>query len=580
MTTSFNTKNTKDTKALFYGCVVLFAIVVVSQHSAQEPLPRFRSGANLVTVDAYFTNSGKPVTDLKQDEIEILEDGRPQAIESFRVITPRGPGAPRSKPDPATAAASRAAAADPEARVFVVFFDNWHVSTDGSLKAAAPVSEMLNRVVGENDLVGVMTPDTPARTLSWTRRSDAIERVVRDTTMWGQRDRLDTSDPREREIAACYPEDPRRPRFAGVAKEMIERRREQKTLRALDDLITHLGGLRDERKFVVLLTEGWVLFRQNEQLAAILDPENPTIPGPPGVGVERGRITTENDKTSVAYDRGFASCERERSLLAFLDHTIELRQLAQRANRANVTFYAVDPRGLAAFDDSIGPMRPATPEQDRTRMASRQGGLRELANNTDGAVVLNTNDVKGGVARMLADLGASYVMQYYSTNPKLDGRFRSIAVRVTRPGVEVRARQGYLAPTEGEMRAMTAAKPSLPDGASVIKRRAAITARRRGPSTGLAYVRAEQPTFRRTERLRIEVDMPEGAANVAGRVLTAQSQPMTLPVGYTAQQVNGKTIGIADVTLAPLAAGHYSLELTFEVNGQKESAAYEFRIVP
>ena len=572
---------TKKTKNILYWSVALVAILQVSQHFAQEPLPRFRSGANLVTVDAYFTNSGKPVTDLKRDEIEILEDGRPQVIETFRIVTPGGQGGPRTRPDPTTVAESRDAADDPDARIFVVFFDNWHVSTEGAAKAAAPVSELLNRVVGANDLVGVMTPDIPARSLTLTRRTEGIERAVRDTKTWGQRDRIDTIDPREREIDVCYPEDPRRPRFRGVAKEMIERRREQKTLRALDELIQHLGGLRDERKFVVLLSEGWVLFRQNEQLAAILDPESPAPGAPPAIGVEGGRLTTDRDKNSAAYDRGFASCERERSMLAFVDHTIELRQLAQRANRANVTFYGVDPRGLAVFDDSIGPMRPATPQEDRTRMASRHGGLRELANNTDGAVVLNTNDVKGGVSRIMSDLGAYYLMQYYSSNPKLDGRFRSIAVRVKRPGVQVRARPGYLAPTEAEARAMTAAKAApAAAGATTLKRRIAMTALRRGPSTGLAYVKAEQPMFRRTERLRIEVEMPEGATNVTARVLTAQSQPMTLPVAYSATQVAGTTVGIADVTLAPLAAGSYSLELTFDVNGQKESAAYEFRIVP
>ncbi len=65
---------------------------------------------------------------------------------------------------------------------------------------------------------------------------------------------------------------------------MIERRREQKTLRALDDLIAHLGNLREERKFVVLLSEGWVLFRQNERLGAVLEPDS--IPVGPG---SRGR---------------------------------------------------------------------------------------------------------------------------------------------------------------------------------------------------------------------------------------------------------------------------------------------------
>ena len=175
-------------------------------------------------------------------------------------------------------------------------------------------------------------------------------------------------------------------------------------------------------------------------------------------------------------------------MLAFVDHTLEVRQLAQRANRANVTFYAVDPRGLAAFDDSIGPMRPAIPAQDRERMASRQGGLRELAFNTDGAVVLNTNDVKGGVARMMSDLSSYYLMQYYSTNTKLDGRFRQISVRVKRPGVQVRARPGYLAPTEAE--ATAAGVPAKPVDAAARRRcrssrRPQMTALRRGPSTGL-----------------------------------------------------------------------------------------------
>ena len=81
---------------------------------------------------------------------------------------------------------------------------------------------------------------------------------------------------------------------------MIERRREQKTLRALDDLITHLGNLRDERKFVVLLSEGWVLFRQNERLGAVLEPDS--IPAAPGVGVVDGRVTAGANRPN-GYDR-------------------------------------------------------------------------------------------------------------------------------------------------------------------------------------------------------------------------------------------------------------------------------------
>jgi VWFA-related protein len=566
---------------MYVRAAALSMVVALTGTSAQE-LPRFRAGANLVSVDAYVSSDGRPVTDLRPEDVEILEDDQPQTIESFRLVRAARPGTTAQRPDPQGVAAERDAARQPDARVFVVFFDQWHVSFDGSSKAVAPISAFLERVVGADDLVGLMTPEMPARSISLTRRTDGIDRIVRETPTWNQRDRVNTVDPREQEIALCYPDnDLQRPQFRGVAKEMIERRREQKTLRAIDDLITHLGELRDERKFVVLLSEGWVLFRQNGSLGRVLEPGS--IPRAPAIGVAGGRVTTASEATG--YDRGFESCERERLMLAFVDHGLELQQLAQRANRANVTFYVVDPRGLAAFDDSIGPMRPATPVDDIKRMASRQGGLRELAHNTDGAVVLNTNDVKGATARMMADLSSYYMMRYYSTNTKLDGRYRRITVRVTRPGIQVRARQGYLAPTEAEARAAGAAQKQadLPAGAERIVRKLPIVALRRGPSTGLAYIRATEPQFRRTERLRTETALPDGSAAITGRVLTSQGQPLPLIVTISqseSHESTGKNVTIADVALAPLAVGSYVLELAFEVNGQTETATYPFRIVP
>ena len=555
------------------ACVVVAGLVAVH---AQEQWPRFRGGASLVTVDAYFSKDGAAIADLKPEEIEILEDDRPQSIESFRLIRAPQQGTP--KPDPQGVVAERDAAQQPEARVFVLFLDQWHVSLEGSANSAAPISDFLNRVVGADDLVGVMTPDLPARSVSLTRRTEAIDRMLRHTSGWNQRDRVGALDPREREIVQCYPEDPRRPHFRGVAKEMIERRREQQTLQALDDLIGHLGNLREERKFVLLLSEGWVLFKQNERLAAVLD-SDATLSAPT-IGVVDGRVATGANRPN-SDDRAFELCERERQRLAFVDHELEVRQLSHRANRANVTFYVVDPRGLAPFDDSIGALRPATPIADGQPLAARQGGLRELAENTDGAVVLNSNDVKGGLARMMTDLNAYYLMRYYSSNTNLDGRFRRITVRVSRPGVRVRARTGYLAPTAAEARAAGASPPvSVPDGVESMVSRVEVTALRRGPGTGSNYVRAADAGFRRTERLRIEVALPAGASAAAGRVLTSQRQATPLIVTTSTQVMNGQTVTIAEVALAPLAIGVYVLELAYELNGQKQHTTYSFRIVP
>lgn len=664
-------------------------LLIAAAAAAQQPdarLPRFRAGTNLVTVDAYVSKDGSAVTDLRADEIAILEDGRPQKLESFRLH--RGARLSRMTTTTSDPSVGRAVLTDPDARVFAVFIDTWHISAEGSRRGAAPVSALLNDVIGADDLVGWTTPDLPARSMPLTRRTAGLERVLEQSRLWNERDKV-TTDPRETELMVCYPDDPfRYPEFAGVAKELIERRRERKTLLALDELVTHLGTLRDDRKFVLLLTEGWVRFRPNNHLAGEL--VRGTVPqqSPVRVGAD-GRLTTQVEPGNVDFD----ACERERVILATLDHARTLEELAQRANRENVTFYVVDPRGGAPFDDAVGPLRPAIPPDDRARLASRQNGLRELAEQTDGVALLNATYTREHTARMMADLNSYYLMSYYSSNDKLDGRFRKIAVRVKRPGVEVRARPGYLAPTEADVLAASAiptsagptpvvtralaalapARGNLPvriqaagsrnrirvivelDAATVkqpewatggslrawlepegkggtakplalpavtvdlaVGRRSIpigfeetltagryvvrveltprairspinisttatvpeesalaggdVWASRRGPSTGLTYVPTADQRFRRTERLRVEVPLvAEGVAGT-GRVLTREGQPTPLVVTYA--------VGVADVSLAPLAAGEYVLELLLSKAGATETIAYGFRIIP
>jgi len=421
----------------------------------EAPLPRFRGGTNLVRLDAYVSADGEAITDLTADDFEVFEDDTPQKVEGFELVRARGPGANTdtvSSPNPNSTQEQREAAQDPAARVFVVFVDNGHVGLGGSFRSSEPIAAFLDKVVGPSDLVGVMTPDITAENITLTRRGTGIDRMLRDAWTFGQRDRLNTTDPHEQDIQACYPD---AGSTSGIAQEMIERRREQKTLRALDGMIRYLDGLREERKFVVLLSEGWILFRRSDQLARPLGGAVPGGSQPVGVGSD-GRLTTQSDARSSSAG-GMDACERERVMLSYIDHELEVRQLAQRANRANVSFYPVDPRGLTAFDESLGTGRPRSIEDDRQRLGARQDGLKTLAEQTDGAWVLNTNDTAGGLTRILADTGSYYLLSYYSTNPKLDGRFRRITVNVKRPEAEVRARPGYLAPTEAEARAAGAA---------------------------------------------------------------------------------------------------------------------------
>ncbi|MCC7123541.1 MAG: VWA domain-containing protein [Acidobacteria bacterium] len=408
-------------------------------------MPRFRGGANLVRVDAYVSADGQPVTGLTVDDFEVLEDDQPQKVENFEFIDARNPQTISTAPTPTSTRDQANAADDSAARVFVLFLDAWHISIDGSARSAAMISTFLDKVVGPNDLVGIMTPDMSAQNITLVKRGDGLDRLMRDAWSWGQRDRVTTADPRESEIRACYPDIGR---TADIAEELIGRRREQKTLRAVDALTAHLGQIREDRKFVVLLSEGWMQYGVSNTLARPLD--NAGVPGgsvPVGVGTS-GRL-----ETSPQQDATFESCERERVMLAYIDNEREVRQMAQRANRANVTFYTIDPRGLVVFDTSIGGPAMQSPQQDREGLERRREGLRLLADQTDGAWSFNTNDTGNALARMTVDTGSYYLLSYYSSNAKPDGRFRRLTVRVKRENVDVRARPGYLAPTETEARA-------------------------------------------------------------------------------------------------------------------------------
>jgi hypothetical protein len=146
--------------------------------------------------------------------------------------------------------------------------------------------------------------------------------------------------------------------------------------------------------------------------------------------------------------------------LSSLDHTQRLREITDDANRGNVTFYPVYARGLVAFDAPIGPDKPPSLIEDSANLRVKQDGLRFLADNTDGTAIVNTNNVDGALQRIVGDLSSYYLFGYYSSNTKLDGRFRNITVRVKRSGVKIRARRGYRGRTADELISGAAGTPA------------------------------------------------------------------------------------------------------------------------
>ena len=441
-------------RPLFAALLTLAAVSL----GAQGP-PTFRTGANYVRVDMYAMHEGQVVEDLRLDEIELLEDGAPQKIEDFEHVMVRPAGPQETRIEPNTVAESRQMAADPRARVFVIFLDTMNTQLEGSANMRLPLVRFLDRVLGQDDVIALMTPEMAATDITFGRKTTVISNIMQNEWTWGRRGSLVKVDPKEQLYEACYP-DIRDSETAGIAAEMIGRRRERLAFDALEDLIVHLRGVRDERKAVLTVTEGWKIYAENRQLAAVIRGRDLPPPGP------LGRTPRERaDPSAAATGTMLRECEADRVALAGIDHTQRFRRLTEDANRGNVSFYPVYARGLAVFDSPIGPEPPPPPSVDRETLAARHDSLRQLAADTDGLAVINTNQVENAMKRIVADLSSYYLLGYYSTNTKLDGRYRNITVRVRRPGVQVRARRGYrgltadqlLTAAEGDKR--TAAAP-------------------------------------------------------------------------------------------------------------------------
>ena len=98
---------------------------------------------------------------------------------------------------------------------------------------------------------------------------------------------------------------------------------------------------------------------------------------------------------------------------------------------------------------------------DSRMLAGRLTSLRTLAESTDGLAIVDSNNLAGGMKRIVDDLSSYYLLGYYSSG-KLDGRFHSISVRVKRPGIQVRARRGYLAATPAAIAATARAGAAAP----------------------------------------------------------------------------------------------------------------------
>jgi VWFA-related protein len=355
--------------------------------SAQTQQPRFRARTDLLTIDVtVLDRNRRPVTGLTADDFILLEDGKAQVIAALDEISVEGPGqvsADWLKAPPQDVAANR----HDESRLFVLVIDDATLPADPYMvRRAREMARAFIEGLGPTDLAAVV----------FTRDNRNAQDFTRDRTrLLAAAGRLSSGF-----LGATFPGRGMRSMPAGPVA--MDSNYYLSSIKTLGRVAEHLEAVPMRRKIVAYLSIG--------------------LPVSPA---EASEITLAGSGSTLV------NGEIQHAMLAGLRRTID------RAQRANVAIYGLDPAGLG--------WRQGLPAKQLFN-----DSLLTLANNTGGRAFVNTNDYKPGIARLFEETKSYYLLGYTPSPLPRPGDYRRVEVKVKKPGYEVIARKGYFASRQGE----------------------------------------------------------------------------------------------------------------------------------
>ena len=425
--------------------------------AAQRKPPTFEVGTSAVALDVVVRDKkGKIVKDLTQADFEVFEDGAKQQVETFSVISRGAESDLEATPAPAPAAASAAPAPAPAPAapagepdvpsVMAFVFDRMGAEARDMAHKAALTYMSARR---DGDYVGVFSIDLALHTVqNFTSDTDRIRQALDlaqvqvATGFTSSRDesiRLQDLSNRaqEAQIQVSTNAGPGASTSAGAAA---------------------VGGAAAERDLAQITAGMARSFETLERDQQGYATSNGLLSVVTGMSRLPGR------KTVVFFSEGMAIPERVQT---------QFQSVVHAANRANVSIYTMDAGGLRTRspneetrremmaanekrfrnlgrEDDLGIMTTDAERNEDLLRLNPQAGLGMLADQTGGFMIRDTNDARSGFRQISQDMRFHYVLGYTPTNQEYDGRFRSVTVKLRRPGLEVHSRRGYFAVKPGE----------------------------------------------------------------------------------------------------------------------------------
>ena len=444
---SFIRRFTAQILSLLLVCLPLSAQTL--QAPAQQKTEVLRIGAEEVLLDIVVRDKkGRPVTDLKAGDIEIYEDNVKQELTSFRNVNRGGEaGLESGNPTSANSTTTNNGApktADPLRQINLVSFVFERLSPDGRRNAKAAALEFLKENYGPNVMVAVFSLD---------QRISVVQSFTSD---------------RERAKLAVERASGEAPSSFADGSQKIRQELENFTQADATSAAAtaNVGG---QGGSSIVNGASFADAKAAEVTLNILRLADDSARQQQGqtsiyslLSLVQGQKRLQGRKTVVYFSEGL---QIPASLKDAFQATISA------ANRSNVSFYAVDARGLRTESDyqsakeSLNAAVSANERQQRTRggqattveqikafdnaenaiTKNSQNNLASLAESTGGVFVANTNDFRTPMKRVISELTTYYEASYVPSAKEFDGKFRTILVKAVRPDIVIQSRNGYFA---------------------------------------------------------------------------------------------------------------------------------------
>ena len=402
--------------SVWVGLLVLWLTIGVvaqqaTQDAVQQPPVTFRLEVNYVEVDAVVTDeNGNFIDDLALSDFEVFEDEKVQEVSAFSLVNIPIERAERTLVSSELIEPDVSSNERPfDGRVFVLLLDDLQTTPLRTNYVKVAAKEFIERHLGANDLTAIFFASgrtDVSQGFTGNRRLllEAVDKFA------GQGARSSVMGRNDTYFRYLSQEDFHNTR---VVDELDFERgtKARATLATLRELSDWLSGVRGRKKAVVFMSQG-----------------------------------IDYDIYDV-FNSPYAS-----TIASELERTIGA------AAQANVALYTLDPRGMTTIgsdqiesqliqdDRFTGGGTGLRNDSLRYNLRLAQDNLQDLADGTGGMAFINSNDLSNAFTRIVEDNSSYYVLGYYPTNDRRDGRNRAIEVRVTRPGLVVRSRKGYQAP--------------------------------------------------------------------------------------------------------------------------------------